>query len=70
MSEFQSKNSESQWVCGKCGNPLQVSSVNVTYLGSGYPVDLLICRKCNRPLVPADMALGKMQEVEKLMEDK
>jgi predicted nucleic acid-binding Zn ribbon protein len=60
----------SQWICGKCGSPLQIEAVNLIYLGSGYPVYLLVCTNCKRALVPADMALGKMLEVEKLLEDK
>ena len=70
MSEKTPHDDQPQWVCGKCGSPLEIASVNVSYLGSGYPVDLLVCKKCKRPLVPAEMALGKMLEVEKLMEDK
>jgi hypothetical protein len=70
MSGNPSPEKTAGWVCGKCGAPLEVSAVNVSYLGSGYPVDLLVCKNCKRPLVPAEMALGKMLEVEKLMEDK
>lgn len=70
MSGQPSETKKTRWVCGKCGSPLETAPVNVEYLGSGYPVDLLVCRKCKRALVPADMALGKMLEVEKLMEDK
>jgi hypothetical protein len=70
MSDTLPEPQKGRWVCGKCGSPLEVASVNVSYLGSGYPVDLLTCKKCKRPLVPADLALGKMLEVEKLMEDK
>ena len=70
MSEPHPNAKKNQWVCGKCGSPLETASINVSYLGSGYPVELLVCKKCNRPLVPAELALGKMLEVEKLMEDK
>ena len=70
MSERPSPNINKSWVCGKCGSMLEIASVNLNYLGSGQPVDLLICKKCNRPLVPAELALGKILEVEKLMEDK
>lgn len=70
MSDSLPQPPKNQWVCGKCGSPLETASVNVSYLGSGYPVDLLVCKKCKRPLVPAELALGKMLEVEKLMEDK
>lgn len=70
MSDITLLETQSGWTCGKCGSQLEVASVNVDYLGSGYPVDLLMCKKCRRPLVPAELALGKMLEVEKLMEDK
>jgi hypothetical protein len=70
MSDPLPEPKKEKWFCGKCGSPLEVASVNVSYLGSGYPVDLLVCKNCKRPLVPAELALGKMLEVEKLMEDK
>jgi hypothetical protein len=70
MSQSNPEEKKSTWICGKCGSPLVSMPVNVNYLGNGYPVDLLVCKKCNRPLVPADLALGKMLEVEKLLEDK
>ena len=66
----QTPKDEKKWICGKCGSPLEKASDNVSYLGSGYPVDLLVCKNCKRPLVPVELALGKMLEVEKLMEDK
>jgi predicted RNA-binding Zn-ribbon protein involved in translation (DUF1610 family) len=61
---------QAQWMCAHCGCALVVRSVNVTYLGSGYPVDLLQCPQCGMVLVPEDLALGKMAEVEKILEDK
>ncbi len=60
----------SSWVCAKCGEPLVSGKVTVAYLGSAYPVDLLKCPKCGLVLVPEDLALGKMVEVEKALEDK
>jgi hypothetical protein len=70
MSNSAPDSQNTQWTCGKCGAPLETASINVSYLGSGYPVELLVCKNCKRPLVPAELALGKMLEVEKLMEDK
>ena len=70
MNEKAPEIKKRKWLCGKCGSPLEVAPVNVNYLGSGYPVDLLVCKACKRPLIPAELALGKMLEVEKLMEDK
>lgn len=70
MSDQIPDESKQNWICGKCGSPLEIASVNITYLGSSYPVNLSICKKCKRPLVPVELATGKMLEVEKLMEDK
>jgi hypothetical protein len=42
----------------------------VAYLGNAFPVDLLKCSKCGLVLIPEDLALGKMVEVEKQLEDK
>jgi hypothetical protein len=58
------------WVCAKCGEPLVAGKVTVAYLGSAYPVDLLKCPKCGLVFVPEGLALGKMVEVEKSLEDK
>ena len=60
----------SPWVCANCGLPLEVSKVDVGYLGNAFPVDLLKCPKCGLVFVPEDLALGKMVDVEKQLEDK
>jgi hypothetical protein len=44
--------------------------VGVSYLGNTFPVDLLRCPNCGLTLVTEDTALGKMADVEKLLEDK
>jgi hypothetical protein len=61
---------QNQWICARCGKSLVVRQVNITYLGSGYPVDLLQCPQCGMALIPEELALGKMAEVEKILEDK
>jgi len=61
---------ESPWVCAQCGEPLVPAKLTVSYLGSAYPVELLRCPKCGLVLVPEELALGKMLEVEKALEDK
>jgi hypothetical protein len=61
---------EATWVCSQCGEPLVAGKVTVSYLGSAYPVDLLKCPKCGLVLVTEELALGKMVEVEKALEDK
>jgi hypothetical protein len=47
-----------------------MGKVNVGYLGSMFPVDLLRCRRCGQVFIPEELAMGKMVEVEKLLEDK
>ncbi len=70
MSEPDATIGDITWQCARCGVALEKSQVNVTYLGAGYPVDMLKCPKCGKVLVPEELALGKMVEVEKLLEDK
>jgi hypothetical protein len=59
-----------EWSCAKCGIPLEMAKVEVGYRGSKYPVNLPKCPKCGLVFVPEELALGKMAEVEKLLEDK
>lgn len=59
-----------QWACARCGVPLKPAKVMIAYLGSAYPVDLLKCPRCGLVLIPEELALGKMVEVEKALEDK
>ncbi len=58
------------WQCGGCGVSLEMSKVEVEYMGSKYPVDLPKCPKCGMVFIPEQLALGKMAEIEKLLEDK
>jgi hypothetical protein len=58
------------WLCAHCNIPLEVAKVDVAYLGNAFPVDLLKCPQCGLVLIPEDLALGKMVDVEKQLEDK
>ena len=69
MSE-QTSQVESNWMCAKCGVDLEIAEVNVAYLGSAFPVKLPRCPSCGLVFVPEALALGKMAEVEKTLEDK
>ena len=57
-------------VCGKCDVPLISGKVTVRYLDSAFPVELPKCPKCGLTYVPEPLAIGKMLEVEKALEDK
>lgn len=56
--------------CLKCQRPLEPAKVTVKYLGQQFPVELLRCPGCGKAHVPEALALGKMLEVEQLLEDK
>jgi len=56
--------------CGLCRRPLEPATIQVSYLGNAFPVELLRCPTCGQVYIPEDLALGKMAEVEKMLEDK
>jgi hypothetical protein len=58
------------WICAKCGVPLEAASVEVAYLGSKYPVELPRCPQCGIAFIPEELATGKMAQIEQLLEDK
>ena len=70
MSEYISPADLDTWECAACGVPLVSGQVMISYLGSAYPVDLLKCPSCGQVFIPEALALGKMAEVEKALEDK
>lgn len=69
MSRF-SFVAETDWRCACCDKKLQPGKVNVEYIGSVFNVELMVCPECGFVLVPEDLALGKMHDVEQLLEDK
>jgi hypothetical protein len=69
MSNF-SFISDTGWRCGCCNKELQPRKVNVEYMGSVFNVELMACPACGFVLIPEELALGKMLEVEQLLEDK
>ena len=58
------------WQCVTCQKPMEPAKVNVSYLNSVFNVELMTCPDCGFILVPESLAVGKMLEVEKLLEDK
>lgn len=70
MSDHVDPHESEGWLCAKCWVPLEMRKVEVGYMGSKYPVDLPRCPRCGLVFIPEELALGKMAEVEKLLEDK
>jgi ribosomal protein S27AE len=60
----------SDWSCGKCGVPMETAAVEVAYMGSQYAADLPRCPRCGMVFIPERLALGKMAQIEQLLEDK
>lgn len=61
---------EGEWICFRCGCPLEQGKVQARYLESAFDVFLPRCPQCGLTLVPKSLAEGKMAEVEALLEDK
>ena len=58
------------WRCGRCDVPLELGTIRVAYLDTEQPVELARCPRCGLVMVPEDLALGRILEVEQLLEDK
>jgi hypothetical protein len=59
-----------EWKCCKCGINLEPALVTVEYLGNEFSAELPRCPGCGLALVSEELALGKMAEVEQILEDK
>jgi hypothetical protein len=64
------KPEELKWKCYVCNQSLVIGKVQVSYMGNRFSTDLPYCSRCGQALIPEDIALGKMAEVERLLEDK
>jgi hypothetical protein len=58
------------WTCASCGQPLETVKVAFTYMTGNFEVDLPACATCGLVLVSEDLALGKMAQAERILEDK
>jgi len=58
------------WSCSSCRGELSLIKVGFTYMKGNYEVDLPACGKCGLVLVPESLAVGKMAEAERILEDK
>jgi hypothetical protein len=60
----------SDWFCAACGKPLKVVKVAFTYMKGNFEVPLPACPGCGLVMIPEDLAMGKMAEAERILEDK
>lgn len=61
---------ELNWQCQRCHRDLVVGPISVAYMGNRYTTDLPHCPSCGMVLISEEVALGKMAEVEMILEDK
>jgi DNA-directed RNA polymerase subunit RPC12/RpoP len=59
-----------EWKCAKCNRELVLGTVTIEYLGNRFSTELAKCPHCGFVLVSEELALGKMAEVEQMLEDK
>ncbi|MGA7827578.1 MAG: DVU_1557 family redox protein [Geobacteraceae bacterium] len=59
-----------EWTCSCCKGPLLLQKVYFSYMKGKFEVDLPACGQCGNVLVPESLALGKMAEAERILEDK
>ena len=64
------KSEDLMWKCYRCGNELVLGPLQLEYLGNNMTAKLLQCPPCYMVLVSEELAIGKVAEVEKLLEDK
>lgn len=58
------------WRCQQCGEGMVASPVTLEYLGNQFTAELPRCPRCGLVYISEELALGKMAEVEQLLEDK
>jgi len=58
------------WRCATCDEDMALRAVELEYLDSLFNVELPACPQCGFVLIPESLALGKMHQVEQLLEDK
>ncbi len=59
-----------EWSCSSCNGDLALVKVCFAYMKGNFKVDLPACTECGLVMVPESLALGKMAEAERILEDK
>lgn len=56
--------------CQRCDRELEPREVRARYLKSDFPTKVLACPNCGQIYIPEALALGKINEVERTLEEK
>lgn len=57
-------------MCSKCQIPLEPGEVILHYMGNDFPIEMPRCPRCGQAFIPEELALGKILQVERALEDK
>ena len=58
------------WNCARCERSLEPGIVSISYQGNTFPVELFRCPNCCQVYISEELTIGKMAEIEMLLEDK
>ena len=58
------------WICTRCDVELAPAKTTLSYLNKNFEAELARCPVCHKVFIGEPLALGKMLEVEKSLEDK
>lgn len=58
------------WQCDRCRCDVVAGPVALAYMNNRFTTDLAYCPTCKTVLITEALAMGKMAEVEKVLEDK
>jgi DNA-directed RNA polymerase subunit RPC12/RpoP len=58
------------WLCARCNKELIKKKVKLNYLKKDFEHELMCCPDCGEVFIGESLALGKMLEVERSLEDK
>ncbi|MDO5111166.1 MAG: hypothetical protein Q4E65_02560 [Clostridia bacterium] len=56
--------------CEKCGVEMVKGPVTLMYMGNDFPIEMPVCPQCGQYFIPEELALGKILQVERALEDK
>ncbi len=70
MNGDYSRPEDLTWKCRKCNVNLVAGPVTLSYMGNRITANLPQCPVCGFVLISEELALGKMAEVEQVLEDK
>ena len=58
------------WLCARCDTTLEPVKTKLIYLNKEFEAELMNCPVCHKVFIGEPLALGKILEVEKSLEDK